>query len=100
MIEINVSENHIISAIKNPRYSPVHFAVSRTFNVGLDDVDLMNDRIYVWTDEDEDHKVYDIVELDEVNYFMEEWNYFADGGEEFLEESMIFSLKEHKLCSS
>lgn len=99
-MKVNVTESHIISAVKNPKYSPVHFAISRTFGVGLDDVDLMNDRIYVWTDDEEDHKVYDIVELDEVNYFMEEWNYFADGGEEFLEEPIVFSLEEHKMCSN
>jgi hypothetical protein len=99
-MKVNVAESHIISAIKNPKYTPIHFAISRAFNVGLDDIDLMNDRLYIWTDDEEDHKIYDIVDLDEVNYFMDEWNFFVTDGEEFLEEPFDFVLKEHKLCSN
>ena len=96
MINVEVTENDIIRAMRNPRYNPIQLAVSDTLNVSPEDVDVTKDRIFVWSD-DEDHKTY-ILEGDreEFDFFMSEWEFYVEKDIDFVEEGFIFQMSEKK----
>ena len=97
MISIQVTENDIIRAMRNPRYSPIQLAVSDILNVSPGDVDVTKDRIFVWSD-DEDHETY-ILEGDLENFhsFLEEWEFYVEEAEiDFDEEEFVFQMSEKK----
>jgi hypothetical protein len=94
MISIEVTENDIIRAMKNIRFSPVQLAVSRKFNTNPEDVDVGQDRIFVWSD-DEDHKTYILQgDIEEFDSFMEEWEFYAEDDVDFTRESFVLHLSE------
>lgn len=96
MINIQITENDIIRAMRNPRYSPIQLAVSDILNVSPEDVDVTKDRIFVWSD-DEDHKTY-ILEGDLTNFhsFLEEWEFYVEEEIDFIEEEFVFHMSEKK----
>lgn len=100
MISIEVTENDIIRAMKNVRFNPVQLAVSRKFNINPEDVDVGEDRIFVWSD-DEDHKTYILGgDKEEFDFFMSEWEFYAEEGVDFVEQSFIFQMSEKKFQES
>lgn len=96
MISIEVTENDIIRAMKNVRFSPVQLAVSRKFNTNPEDVDVHYDRIFVW-ENDEEHKTYILHdEREEFDFFMSEWEFYVEGGVDFVEQAFVFEVSEKK----
>jgi len=97
MISIQVTENDIIRAMRNPRYSPIQLAVSDILHVSPEDVDVTKDRIFVWSD-DEDHKTY-ILQGDLKNFhsFSEEWEFYVEEEIDFAEEEFVFQMSEKKI---
>lgn len=96
---INVTENDIVKAMNNPKHNPVQIAVSRTLNVDIKDVDYEGgDRIVVWYEDEIDHITY-IVEDENLDRFMEEWDFFLEECVDFAEEPFSFSAEERKFQS-
>lgn len=97
MISIQVTENDIIRAMRNPRYSPIQLAVSDILHVSPEDVDVTKDRIFVWSD-DEDHKTY-ILQGDLKNFhsFSKEWEFYVEEKIDFAEEEFVFQMSEKKI---
>jgi len=96
MINVEVTENDIIRAMRNPRYSPIQLAVSDILSVSPDDVDVAKDRIFVWSD-DEDHKTYILDgDLKNFHYFLEEWECYVEEEIDFAEENFVFQMSEKK----
>lgn len=99
MINVEVTENDIIRAMKNVRFNPVQLAVARKYNVNPEDVDVGEDRIFVWSD-DEDHKTY-ILEgnTEEFDFFMSEWEFYVEKDIDFVEEEFVFQMSEKNFKS-
>jgi len=100
MINVEVTENDIIRAMKNVRFNPVQLAVARKYNVNPEDVDVGEDRIFVWSD-DEDHKTY-ILEgnTEDFDFFMSEWEFYVEKDIDFVEEEFVFQMSEKKFQES
>ena len=93
---INVTENDIVRAMNNPKNNPIQVAVSRILNVDLGDVDYDgSDRIFVWYEDEIDHTTY-IADDENLERFMEEWDFYIEEGVDFAEDPFSFSVKERK----
>ena len=93
---INVTENDIVRAMNNPKNNPIQVAVSRILNVNLGDVDYDgSDRIFVWYEDEVDHTTY-IADDENLERFMQEWDFYIEEGVDFVEEPFSFSVDERK----
>ena len=93
---INVTENDIVRAMNNPKNNPIQVAVSRILNVDLGDVDYDgSDRIFVWYEDEIDHTTY-IADDENLERFMQEWDFYIEEGVDFVEDPFSFSVDERK----
>ena len=93
---INVTENDIVRAMNNPKNNPIQVAVSRILNVDLGDVDYDgSDRIFVWYEDEVDHTTY-IADDENLERFMQEWDFYIEEGVDFVEDPFSFSVDERK----
>lgn len=98
-IDIHLTEGDIHRAIKNPKYSPIHYSISRIFRELIHDVDIQYTNVIIWDDSINDYKNYRICSeyLEDFKYFLDSWYEFQCGNlESFDEPEFVFCVEKLK----
>jgi hypothetical protein len=96
MIEVNITENDIIKAIKHNSLTPSEIALCRAFNCSLEQIEIKNSHINVWLNDDSSYVSFEFSTKDDrylFEYFEDKWEEFCESGsEEFLERPIKIYL--------
>jgi hypothetical protein len=99
MIEVKITENDIVRAIKSHKESPYEIALCRVLNCELDRLDIKRDQIKLWLFDDSDYASFDFAtDEDKENFiwFKDQWDAFnSDPNLEFEEDPLTFFLEEN-----
>lgn len=98
IVELTMIESDIIRAIKNTKFSPLHYLVARVFKEVPHNVDCTRGGVLIWDDENNDytHYKYCVEDIDKVAKFIESWEDFIEESSEEFNEPLI-SLCVEKL---
>lgn len=99
ILKLEMSEHDIVKAIKNVKYTPLHYLASRIFKEILDNIDIQLSGILIWDDElnDYTHYKYCTEDIDKINNFLEYWNDFIDEKiNQFNESPLSFCVEKLK----
>lgn len=94
-IEIKVTESDIERSIKNTRYSPLEYALSRVLKENTDNVEAQKTCILIWNNDDSDYISYRYCDeyIEKIRLFLEEWEDFKDNiSEEFCGSPFVFCI--------
>lgn len=91
IIELVMMESDIVRAIKNPKFSPLHYLASRIFKEIPDNIDATKSGILVWDDELNDYTNYKycVEDINKIAKFVEGWEDFIEENAEEFNESLI-----------
>jgi hypothetical protein len=98
-VRIDITENDIIKAVKNLKYSPIEYAASRSLKEAVDNVEAKNDGIIIWNQDDSDYikYTYENNAIKSIILFLEEWEDFKDENIiEFCSEPFSFIATRQK----
>jgi hypothetical protein len=98
-IILEMNDGDIYRAIKNPKYTPLHYLISRSFKEIIDNIDLSNNGVLIWNDEVNDYNNYRYSNQDNevVDLFLQAWNRFIDDNlDDFSEPNITISLEKVK----
>lgn len=96
-VEIEITENDVIKAIRNPIHSPIELAASRTLKKELYGIDVKQNAIYIWAYDDSDYLMYRYCkeDIENVKNFIDAWEDFKDNKtEDFVENIFTFCVEE------
>ena len=92
-------ESDIVRAMKNTKYSPLHYLSSRFFKKDVRDIDIDNDCIVIWDEDTDDYISYRYCtdDIDTIVPFVDEWQDYRDNKiDDFLLKPIIFCVEENK----
>jgi len=96
MIEVHITENDIVKAIKNTSLTPYGIALCRAFNCSLEQIEIKNRHINVWLNDDSSYIAFEFSTKEDrylFEYFKDKWEeFFESDSEEFLESPIKILL--------
>ena len=99
MIKLEMIESDIVRAMKNTKYSPLHYLSSRLFKKDIRDIDIDNDCIVIWDEDTDDYQCYRYCteDIDKIIPFIDEWQDYIDNKiNEFTTSPILFCVEENK----
>jgi hypothetical protein len=96
MIEVHITENDIVKAIKNTSLTPYGIALCRVFSCSLEQIEIKNRHINVWLNDDSSYVAFEFSTKEDrylFEYFKDKWEeFFESDSEEFLESPIKIFL--------
>lgn len=96
---LEVTEADIVRSIKNIKYSPIEYAISRFLKENVENVEAQINQVLIWNNDDSDYECYRYLDSDiqNVKLFMEEWEDYKDGiVDDLCLQSLKFDIKRNR----
>lgn len=97
-LKLDMSENDIVRAMRDHRYSPLTLLAARHFKEDVKNIEVTNDCIVIWDDSINDYNAYRYCteDIDTIINFVDEWADYADGHlVDFTLEPISFCVEEN-----